>query len=242
MKTGFVIALIFFSIIAYGQKKTVSNYCNTPGGFKRVAYPEKSFSSFVQKLPVKDDNLLLSHIGGNATKSFYNVFAVIDFPLLFKSDIEQCADYSMRLWAEYHKQSSLLDKLYLFDYSGKKIFFKNQNQTYKQFLQKSFSFSNSFSLKAGCKKIIQEELRPGDMFVQNETGGIGHVSVIVDVCNNEAGEKLFLVGYSFMPAQEFHIEKAAGKYGKDGWFSYNGYLEYLNDFLNYGKPVLRRFE
>ena len=80
------------------------------------------------------------------------------------------------------------------------------------------------------------------MFIQNERGGIGHVSVVLDVCRTEQGNKLFLVGYSYMPAQEFHIEKAGNQYGRDGWFTLEGYNQYLADNLNYGKPVLRRFE
>jgi hypothetical protein len=79
------------------------------------------------------------------------------------------------------------------------------------------------------------------MIVQNENGGIGHVSMIMDACKNEKGEELYLIGYSFMPAQEFHIEGARPEYGKDGWFSIEGYYRYLADYLDLGKPVLRRF-
>ena len=84
-------------------------------------------------------------------------------------------------------------------------------------------------------------LKPGDMIVQNRNGGIGHASVILDVCESKKGEKLYLIGYSFMPAQEFHIEKAEEKYGRDGWFTIEGYFRYLSEFLDFGEPVLRRF-
>ena len=93
------------------------------------------------------------------------------------------------------------------------------------------------------KKVNPEDLQPGDMFVQNQTGGIGHVSLIVDACQNQEGKRLFLIGYSFMPAQEFHIEKAKRKHGKDGWFTVEGYKKYLKQlpFSRYGAPVFRRF-
>jgi hypothetical protein len=97
-------------------------------------------------------------------------------------------------------------------------------------------------LKKGCKPVIADEVIPGDLFVQNERGGIGHVSVVLDVCKSKEGKKLFLIGYSFMPAQEFHIERARGKYGIGGWFTLEGYVQYLRDYLNYGEPVLRRFD
>jgi hypothetical protein len=163
-------------------------------------------------------------------------------PLLFKSDLEQCADYCMRFWAEYHKDMNKLDFLYLFDYSGNKKKFAGSGKNYKSFLKWIFSYSNSYSLKMGCAEVSKKELIPGDMIVQNEGGGIGHASVILDVCKSEEGKKLYLIGYSFMPAQEFHIEKAAGARGAEGWFTIEGYFDYLSDYIPLGDPVLRRFE
>ena len=80
------------------------------------------------------------------------------------------------------------------------------------------------------------------MIVQNQTGSIGHASMIVDACKNRKGEKLFLMGFSFMPAQEFHIEKAPAGYGKHGWFTVKGMQDFLEKYYPYGKPVLRRFK
>ncbi len=163
-------------------------------------------------------------------------------PLLFRSNLEQCADFAMRFWAEYHRVAGKLDQFYLFDYGGNKKQFKLSGQSFVQFLKTSFANSNSHSLKQGCKPVKPDELIPGDLFVQNERGGVGHVSVIIDVCQSKEGKRLFLIGYSFMPAQEFHIEKAEEKYGIQGWFTIEGYTQYLKEYLDFGKPVLRRFE
>jgi hypothetical protein len=67
--------------------------------------------------------------------------------------------------------------------------------------------------------------------------------MVMDVCENSSGEKLYLIGYSFMPAQEFHIEKAKKKHGLEGWFTLEGYYQYMEKFpfAKFGKPVLRRF-
>ena len=161
-------------------------------------------------------------------------------PLLFvNQDLEQCADYCMRFWAEYHRANSLLDRLYLFDYNGHRKMFKESGRTYETFLKLRFAYSNSYSLKKGCREVRSDELRPGDMLVQNRTGGIGHASMIVDVCVNNDGEKLYLVGYSYMPAQEFHIERAGGGNGVAGWFTLEGAKNHLRGF---GPVVYRRFE
>jgi hypothetical protein len=238
--------ICFFSFLLFhstgqAQQKTIRTAINVPSGFQRMDYPEGSFSNWLQNVPLKKDNNIVSYNGTPVNKRIYQVWAVADIPLLFKSDIEQCADFCMRLWAEYHKEKKMMNDLFLFDYGGSKKYFKDQKKDYRGFLQQAFSFSNSSSLKKGCKEVKIPDLQPGDMFVQNETGGIGHVSMIVDVCSNKEGKKLFLVGYSFMPAQEFHIEKARDEYGISGWFTYEGYLKYLDKYLDYGKPVMKRF-
>jgi len=103
-------------------------------------------------------------------------------------------------------------------------------------------YNNDTSLSFSAGEI--GALKPGDMFVQNKDGGIGHVSLVVDCAKNINGEQIYLIGYGFIPAQEFHIEKAQTGYGIDGWFTKKGYEKYLSEypFSPYGKPVIRSFE
>ncbi|MEO6098445.1 MAG: DUF4846 domain-containing protein [Fibrobacteria bacterium] len=219
---------------------TVARSIPIPEGYQRKQYAEGTFSRFVQTLPVKKD-LRITAYNGDLIKGF-NVLAVLDLPLLFKQDLEQCADFAMRLWAEYHLRSNTLKSLYLFDYNGKKKSFSAGGKSYSSFLKSSFSNSNSYSLKRGSQPVASEaDLVPGDMLIQNEDGGIGHVSVILDIGEAPGKPRLYLVGFSYMPAQEFHIEKASVIQGKGGWFTYKGYLAYLDEILPYGPPVLRRF-
>jgi hypothetical protein len=241
-KLKFILLIILGlnSSYVFSQAKTVANIKH-PFNYTRNSYIKNSFSEWIQQLPIKATNDILSHGNTKINNSLYHVFAVVQMPLLFKTDLEQCADYSMRFWAEFHKAKNKLNDLYLFDYSGTRKYYKSEGKSYTNFLQWAFNTSNSSSLKNGCKEVPESDLQPGDMFVQNETGGIGHVSMIVDVCSNGKGEKLYLIGYSFMPAQEFHIEKAMNDYGVEGWFSLEGYYKYLKENLNFGKPGLRRF-
>lgn len=218
----------------------------TPEGYNRINYQKGSYSDYLQNLPLKSDNVILEWDGSRLQSSWllYNVFAVVDKPLLFKADLEQCADFPMRFWADYHKENNKLDKLYLFNYQGQKIYFKDSLKPYKKYLRWHMAYSNSYSIKKGAKKISDEEkLHPGDMFVQNEGGGIGHVSVIVDAAENRIGQRVYLIGFSYIPAQEFHIEKADDDYGHGGWFTKQGFMDFLSgdQFGRFGKAVLRRF-
>jgi hypothetical protein len=119
--------------------------------------------------------------------------------------------------------------------------YSSSGKSWTGFLKWAFSYSNSYSLKKGCLPIQETDVIPGDMFVQNSDGGIGHVSMVVDMAESKDGKKLYCIGFSFMPAQEFHIEKASDNYGQGGWFTLQGFYQYLDDFLAMGKPVLRRF-
>jgi len=225
------------------QAAIIINIIPAPEGYKRIYYPQNTFSSWVQNLPLKDSQKISSHEGGYISRAIYRIYAVVDKPLLFKRDLEQCADYCMRFWADYHRETDKLEKLYLFDYHGNKKMFSKSKKPFIKFLRLAMAYSNSYSLKKGCEKVNPDSLIPGDMLVQNKRGSIGHVSMVLDVCENHEGKQLYLIGYSFMPAQEFHIEKADETFGLGGWFTLEGYYQYLEQFpfVRYGKPFLRRF-
>lgn len=246
------LVLVFVSMAmlihpAYPQQPTIASQIPVPNGFVRKSFPQGSFSNWVQNLPLKNSNQILAYNGSAINDpshnviALYDVFAVVDMPLIFKADIEQCADYCMRFWAEYHKNLNKLDKLYLFDYNGNKKLYSSSGKSWTGFLKRAFSYSNSYSLKKGCVEIKEGDAVPGDMVVQNESGGVGHVSMIVDKAESKEGKKVYLIGFGFMPAQEFHIEKAADTYGFGGWFTLEGFYRFLDEFLDLGKPVLRRF-
>lgn len=222
------------------QERTIHSVIPVPSGYTRVEYQAGGFTHWIQHLPLKESTDIIGCRNQIISSADQFVWAVVDMPLLFVSqNLEQCADYCMRFWAEYHRAKNLLDRLYLFDYNGNRKMFRDSGKTFRRFLQWSFAYSNSHSLKRGCAEIQSDELSPGDMLVQNQTGGVGHVSMILDVCVNKDGAKLYLVGYSFMPAQEFHIEKANDFDGVAGWFTLEGAKHHL---LGFGLMVFRRFQ
>ncbi len=238
----FLVLFLALAPSCFGQERTIKNNIPVPGGYSRETYSGGSYSDWVQNLPLKDRPVILNYQGQVIESGFYNVGGVVRMPLLFRSDLEQCADFAMRFWAEYHRSMGKLNQFYLFDYNGRKKRFKQSGQSFNKFIKSAFANTNSHSLKKGCVPVESSQLRPGDMFIQNERGGIGHVSVILDVGRSKEGKKLFLIGYSFMPAQEFHIERAKEEYGIEGWFTLQGYYRYLKDFLDFGVPVLKRFD
>lgn len=241
LKTFLVMVVVAVAPLRVAAAQTVVEACPPPSGSRLVLCPDSSFGAWLQTLPVKGDGVILAHDGTQVTSSIYSVWAVVDLPLMFTSDIEQCADYAMRLWAEYHRDHDRLDKLSLFNYSGEPVQFSGSGKSYRSFMRRAFAYSNSHSLKVGCEPVPDDSIQAGDLFVQNEKGGIGHVSVILAACTDSAGTARYLIGFSFMPAQEFHIERADDEYGQGGWFTLEGFRSYLFDNLNLGVAVVRRF-
>ena len=153
----------------WSDAPTLAGSISTPAGYQRKVYAKGSYSSFLQTLPIKKDNGITA-FNGSFIRDF-RVFAVLDLPLLFKQDLEQCADFAMRLWAEYHEQANTLDRLYLFDYNGKRKSSTGSGKSYSTFLKTGFANANSYSLKRGSEPVASEsDLVPGDMLIQNENG------------------------------------------------------------------------
>lgn len=213
-----------------------------PPGCARLPLAAGCYAAWVRGLPLKADNAILTHAGDTVYPNTYRVLGVLGRPLMFRDDLEQCADWCFRLWAEYHLESGKLNELYLFDYGGQRRRFSSSGRKYRGFLRWAMANANSHSLKKGCAAIEDtSDLMPGDMLVQNRDGGIGHVSVVMDVCRDSLGNRYYLFGYGYMPAQEFHLERAETELGRDGWFTLEGYLKYLDRNFDFGRPAYRRF-
>ena len=237
----FATLLLLLTTGAQAEDRTVKDL-PLPDNYERATYKKDSYSHWLQNAPLKKSNNIALYDGRSYKpgSNWYQVAAVLDFPLLFDQDLEQCADFAMRLWAEYHASRGKHTELYLYNYDGTKQKLTSASK-YTNFLRLAMANSNSHSIKKGAKKIEAKDLRPGDMFVQNNNGGIGHVSVIVDVAKSKTEGKpdLYQVGFSFMPAQEFHIEKAPTN---NGWFTREEFEKLLEKNLgSLGAPVLRRF-
>jgi hypothetical protein len=59
----------------------------------------------------------------------------------------------------------------------------------------------------------------GDVFVQ--AAHPGHAVIVVDVAENRAGEQIFLLAQSYMPAQEIHVLKNLEDAALSPWFKLN---------------------
>jgi hypothetical protein len=175
-----------------------------PAGYKRVTAAEGSFAAYLRSLPLKRDKTVYL-FNGQPKLNQQAQFAVLDISVGEK-DLQQCADAAMRLRAEYLFAAG--------DY-GSIVFTDNEGKVYRftapftsaglqQFLQRVFGMCGSASLAKQLHRVDQfEDIQPGDVIIRG--GFPGHAVTVMDVAENDKGEKICLLSQSFMPAQNIHI-------------------------------------
>lgn len=199
-----------------------------PQGYTRVSQSAGSFGAWLRKMPLKADNTVYLYNGqqkGNQQAQY----AVVDISV-GNRDLQQCADAVMRLYAEYQYTSGNYSKIAfhatdgtLMDYTSwmkgyrfvlrqgklsKQLAAKpcNGNECFTQYLQTVFSYAGTMSLSKELQPIKSTgQLQPGDVFIRG--GSPGHAVIVMDVAQNNAGEKIFLLAQSYMPAQNIHVLK-----------------------------------
>ncbi len=242
--------LIFFILLSNLQNEnTIQSRFVPPFGFERTIENEKSFGTFLRKLPLKSPNSQVKYYNG-AIKNKANVYvAVVDLPIGTK-DLHQCADAVIRLRADYFYKQKAYDKIHFnftngfrVDYSrwrsGERILVKGKKTSwvasasasnsyldYWKYLETIFTFAGTSSLSKELKPIKINELNIGDVFIKG--GFPGHAVIVVDMAiNPKTNKKVFLLAQSYMPAQDIQILKNPNERDISPWYSasFNDILE-----------------
>lgn len=242
--------------------KTVKSRVNPPKGYLRSTLKENSFQSFLHNFPVKPHGSQVRLYSGRL-KNRQDVHAAILDISVGKRDLQQCADATMRLWAEYLYKEQLFEDIhfnftngfnakYLNWRQGKRIKVTgnavtwiesdeigNSRASFDQYLRMVFSYAGTLSLEKEMKKVNIEELQIGDVFIQG--GSPGHAVIVVDRSKNENGEILFLLAQSYMPAQEIHILKNLNVPAISPWYRAENLEILKTPEWTFSKHNLRRF-
>ena len=233
-----------------------------PKGYKRDSLQKKTFGYFLQNYPLKEHGKQVQLFNGNL-KNRQDVHAAIFDISVGKRDLQQCADATMRLRADYLYQQKIYDSIHFnftngfnAEYSkwrngqrisvnGNKVSWYNGSSksdsrtSFDKYLTMVFSYAGTLSLEKEMKKINVEEIQIGDVFIQG--GSPGHAVIVVDVAKNKEGKKLFLLAQSYMPAQEIHVLKNFKNTNISPWYDAEN-LQYLyTPEWNFTKNNLRRF-
>lgn len=205
--------------------KTVEKRILTPEGFERVKNPG-GFGKFLRNYPVYKDGKKVKLYDGTDKWNQSDHIAVLKMKLV-DGDLQQCADSIMRLYGEYFYQAGEYEKINFHLVNGFAVDFarwqqgwrvsvngdntswtasaspSDSKQTFEKYLRFVFAYASTLSMEKESKRIKKSQIQAGDIFIYG--GSPGHVVLVMDVCENEAGEKAFLLGQGYMPAQQFHV-------------------------------------
>ena len=223
----------------------------TPKGYKRVEADEGSFADFIGNYPLEPDGTSVYYFdkrekGGDGHAAVFSMEVA-------EEDLQQCADSIIRIYAEYLYKSGRHDEIsfhfvdgFVCDYNhwkqGYRVKFANDKpyweqvasyddseETFKKYLRIVFSYSSTLSMENESRPVDISDLKVGDIFIKG--GSPGHVVMVADICENEAGKKAFLLAQGFMPAQSFHIIKNPA-HSEDPWY-YENEVKYPFRTQNY---------
>lgn len=234
-----------------------------PPRCRRVDSASGSYAAFLRTLPLKTHGTPVRDYNGNVVHWGRDLGAVLDIDLVGAesgADLQQCADVAVRLFAEYHWRSDTADQLDMPLQNGQRVRWRDWRQgtrgkvvgnrhrfsraanaddsyaTFRGYLAYVMNWLGSAGVKRSAKAIDEADVGAGDLYVQNSTGNIGHVSVILDRCDTDSGS-LYLVGEGFMPAQDAHVMLPSPGEGVGAWFTLDGLRAHHAGF---GSGVFRR--
>lgn len=193
------------SAIHYSKTSTPTvGQIPVPQGFKRLPVPAHSFAYWLRNIKLKEDKTVYLY-NGLPKKNQSAQFAVLNIPIGNK-DLQQCADAVMRLRAAYLFDERRFDEIIFKDNLGKTYACNAHRDSilFENYLKKVFAYCGTLSLEKQLKKVNDiHDMTAGDVFIKG--GSPGHAIIVMDVAVNKAGEKIYMVAQSYMPAQDIHI-------------------------------------
>ncbi len=191
-----------------------------PQGFERTLSVEHSFAGFLRDIELKKDKSV--YLFNRQPKlNQLAQFAVLNISIGDKN-LQQCADAVMRLRAEFLYEQKEFEQI---------IFYDNENTVYRfsspytrnnfsTYLNRVFGMCGSASLSKQLKLVVDfSTIQPGDVLIRG--GFPGHAVIVMDVAVNAAGEKIYLLAQSYMPAQNIHVLNNQMNKNLSPWYEVN---------------------
>lgn len=233
-----------------------------PAGYRRIPVAPGSFGAWLRARPLKPEGSPVLLYSGHKKRNQGLHVAVLDVDV-GSQDLQQCADAIMRLRAEYLFESGCQDRIAFNFTSGDRAAWSQWKQgmrpkvsgsnvtwaktadpksdyaAFRRYLDTVFTYAGSASLEGELgtvKDPAQVEL--GDVVI--EGGFPGHGVIVMDVAESAAGERVFLLAQSYMPAQSIHILKAFDGLGP--WYKSKADGPLKTPEWNFEHTQLKRFE
>lgn len=210
----------------------------TPPGFRRAATRYPRHTEWLRGLPTLPLGSPVRLFDRSLKHNQSAHIAILDMDVGLKNH-QQCADAVMRLHAEFlfasHREASICFRatngtplLWMDWKAGKRPVVKGKQiawyttgkvdgtwHSFRQYLDFVFVYAGTYSLEKELVTVaLTDPVEPGDVFIQG--GFPGHAVMVVDVAENDLGQRIFLLIQSYMPAQDIHVLLQPGK--QDPWY------------------------
>lgn len=208
-------------------KDTVESRIHPPASFSRARLSKGSFGEWLRGLPLRPGRPPVHLYDGRLKGSQSAHHAVVDIDV-GRKDLQQCADAVIRLRAEY-LYSRGLEKAIAFHFTsgdvaewrrwrggerprvrGNEVSWSKiaepdaSHKNFRKYLDVVFTYAGSASLSKELESVRDPAaVEVGNVFIRG--GFPGHAVLVVDVAMNAAGERVFLLAQSYMPAQQIHV-------------------------------------
>lgn len=240
---------------------TLGTRINPPTGYKRVEVEPNSFAQFLRDYPLKKSTGVVKLWNGTKREQQDSVQAVFKLPME-KADLQRAAGSVIRMYAEYFWSQASYDKISFRFVNGFQADYKKwqegfrvrtdatgsiwvnggsydaSEENYKEYMHTVMTHTSVVSLKEESKTIKKKEIQIGDIFLKEAPGS--DVAMVVDVCENERGQKAYLIAKGGTPAQQFHLLTNPSQ--EDGPWYYLDELKYplQTSEGEFAKGTLRR--
>ena len=241
--------------------KTIKARFLVPNGFSRVKTNPNTFNYYLQNFKLKPQNSKVYLYNGEL-KNRQDIHAAILDINVGKKDLQQCADATMRLRAEFLYQQKRYNDIHFNFTNGFNVAYTKWRQGYRlkikgnnvswyktnkesktdasfsKYMQHIFMYAGTLSLNKELKKVSLNKMEIGTIFIHG--GSPGHAVIVVDMAKNET-ETLFLLAQSYMPAQDIHILKNFNNTKISPWYSTKNLENLQTPEWNFTKEDLKKF-
>ena len=208
---------------------TVKDRFVPPDGYTRVVCDEGTFGAYIQNFKLKEYGVQPLYYNGNTNGSAGGLIGVFDQDV---TQYQQCADSCMRLWAEYNFENGRYDRIsfdfvngFKCDYSrwaeGYRVKVTGNNcewvkkaeadysyESLTEYLEFVYLYANTESLQGQLLEVGLGDVQVGDVFVitaYQMDSSLGHAVFVADMCENENGDRLYLIFEGTTPASQMAL-------------------------------------
>jgi hypothetical protein len=188
-----------------------------PPGYQRSFCPKGSFGEWLRTLAIKKDKTVYLY-NGQPKQNQAAQYVVLDIPVGNK-DLQQCADAVMRLRAQYLYSQHRFGEIWFSDNSGKKYICPAaiDSTRFERYLENVYAYCGTLSLEKQLQRVVEfRTIQSGDVLIKG--GSPGHAVMVMDIAVNKAGEKIYLLAQSYMPAQNIHVLINPGSSDLSPWY------------------------